>query len=359
MAATAPSPASTTLHVYENEQAWYGPDMARRTEWIHRLTPKEVDELDRAVDSVASAGIDLLDLRREHFPLDELGRTLAKLRRDMLHGRGFFLARGVPVHRYDRKQAAIAFFGMGHYLGEPVSQNGKGHILGHVKNLGMDFKDPETRGYQTSARLAYHTDYSDAVGLLCLQTSKAGGASSIVSSTTLWNELVRRRPDLAAALAGPLHYTRWGEIPAGKQRYSEVPVFSPCAGRMIGFLNTRMTIMKAQAFPEVPRITPPQIEALDFLDDLENDPAIHMDMTFEPGDMQFLCNHSVLHSRTAYEEWPEPERRRHLLRLWLACDDGPELPYFMANDFQGRTAGGRPDGIHTPGVPFKVPLEAE
>jgi hypothetical protein len=298
-------------------------------------------------------------MRREHFPLDVLAKTLTRLRKDLLHGRGFFLVRGVPVERYSARQAAIAFFGMGHYLGEPVSQNGKGHILGHVKNLGMDFSDPETRGYQTSARLAYHTDYSDVVGLLCLRTPKAGGASSIVSSTTLWNELVRRRPELAEALAGPLHYTRWGEIPAGRQRHSEVPVFSPCAGRLIGFLNTRMTIMKAQAFPEVPRITPRQIEALDFLDDLEQDPDIHMDMIFEPGDMQFLCNHAVLHSRTAYEDWPEPERRRHLLRLWLACPDGPELPYFMANDFQGKTASGRPDGIHTPGVPFKVPLEAE
>ena len=347
------------MKTYDNEQAWYGPDMARRTDWTYHLTPKEIDELDRAVQSVESAGIELLDLRREHFPLDDLALTLAKLRRDMLHGRGFFLARGVPVHRYDAKQAAIAFFGMGHYLGEPVSQNGKGHILGHVKNLGMDFKDPETRGYQTSARLAYHTDYSDVVGLLCLKTSKSGGASSLVSSTTLWNELVRRRPDFAAALAKPLHYTRWGEIPAGKQRYSEVPVFSPCAGRMIGFLNTRMTIMKAQAFPEVPRITPLQVEALDFLDDLENDPEIHMDMRFEPGDMQFVCNHSILHSRTAYEDWQDEERRRHLLRPWLACEDGPELPHFMANDFQGRTASGRPDGIHTPGVPFKAPLEAE
>ena len=351
--------STPSLQVLENDQAWYGRDLARRSDWIYHLTPRQVDELDRAVQSFESAGIELIGMRKEHFPLDDLGHTLTQLRREMLHGRGFFLMRGVPVHRYDARQASIAFFGMGHHLGEPVSQNGKGHILGHVKNLGMDFKDPDTRGYQTSARLAYHTDYSDVVGLLCLKTSKSGGASSIVSSTTLWNELVRRRPDLAAALAMPLHYTRWGEIPAGRQRYSEVPVFSPCAGRMIGFLNTRMTIMKAQAFPEVPRITPQQVEALDFLDDLEHDSEIHLDMMFEPGDMQFVCNHFILHSRTAYEDWPEPEKRRHLLRLWLACEDGPELPHFMANDFQGRTDSGRPNGIHTPGVPFKVPLEAE
>ncbi|MBN9426668.1 MAG: TauD/TfdA family dioxygenase [Burkholderiales bacterium] len=352
---------SNTLHlpVFENEQAWRGPSMAKRSDWIHELTPQEIDDLDAAVQAVEQRGIDLVELRRGDFPLGPLAKTLAKLRHDLLHGRGFFMVRGVPVHRYSRLQSCIAFFGIGLHLGDPVSQNGKGHILGHVKNLGANFSDPEIRGYQTSARLAYHTDYSDVVGLLCLQTSRAGGASSIVSSTTLWNEVVHRRPDLAEALLKPLYYTRWGEIPAGKQRYSEVPPFSPWQGRMIAFLNTRMTIMKAQAFPEVPRLTAQQLEGLDLLDELENDPELHLDMMFQPGDMQFVCNHFILHSRTAYEDWPEPERRRHLLRLWLACPEGPQLPPFMADDFQGSTASGRPNGIHPPGVPFKAPLEAE
>lgn len=223
----------------------------------------------------------------------------------------------------------------------------------------MDFSDPETRGYQTGAQLAFHTDYSDVVALLCLGTSRSGGKSTIVSSTTLYNEMVKRRPDLAEELMKPLYYTRWGEIPEGRQRYGEVPVFMPLAGRMSAFVNTRMTIMKAQKFPEVPRLRPTQIEALDMLDELAQDPAIYMAMEFLPGDLQFVSNHSVFHARTAYEDWPEVERRRHLLRLWLACDDGPEVPHFLTTNFQGKTRKGRPNGIEVPGVPFKVPLEAE
>jgi hypothetical protein len=346
------------LAEFSTPQAWYGRDLRGRRDWIYELTGSEVAELDAAVAAVEAGGVELVALSRERFPLGALAQTLARLRREMLHGRGFFLARGVPVHRYTPRQRAIAFFGMGHYLGEPVSQNGKGHILGHVKNLGMDFSDPETRGYQTSARLAYHTDYSDAVGLLCVSKPKVGAASSIISSTTVWNELLPN-VDLAAALAGHAALPRWGEIPEGKKRYSEIPVFTPWQGRMIAFLNTRTTIMKAQAFAEVPRITAQQIEALDYVDALVQDPELHLDMIFEPGDMQFLCNHFVFHSRTAYEDWPEPERRRHLLRLWLACDDGPKLPPVMAEDFQGKTTGGRPNGIHTPGVAFKAPLDAE
>ena len=354
------SPADTLhLPLYDNAQSWYGGSMSKRTDWVYKLSEEDLGLFDNAVRVAEEAVDDLVELRKEHFPIGAFVTRLGRLREDLLHGRGFFLVRGFPVDRYSIRQCAIAFLGLGHHLGEPVSQNGKGHILGHVKNLGMDFQDPETRGYQTAAQLEFHTDYSDSVGLLCLRTSRIGGASTIVSSTTLYNEMVKRRPDLAAELLRPLCYTRWGEIPEGKQRFGEVPVFMPSNGRLVSFLNTRATLLKAQRFPEVPRLSSRQIEALDFLNGLAQDPEIYMAMDFRPGDIQFVCNHSVLHARTAYEDWPEIERRRHLLRLWLACDGGPEAPDFLTTNFQGRTRGGRPNGIAVPGVPFKVPLEAE
>jgi len=351
--------AAEQPRVFENAQAWYGRDVAAKTDWIYELSLEDVANLEQAVEQVDSQQFDLLNLKREDFPLGALGTHLRHVKNEVLHGKGFFLVRGVPVQRLTSKHAALAFMGLGLHFGDPVSQNGKGHILGHVKSLGMDFNDPETRGYQTSARLMYHSDYSDIVALLCLKTSKSGGASSLVSSTTLWNEMVKRRPDLAAALTEPFYYTRWGEIPEGKKRCSEVPPFTPWNNRVIAFMATRTTILKAQAFPEVPRLTQKQLEAMDMLEILENDPSIHLDMEFRPGDMQLVNNYAILHSRTQYEDWPEPEKRRHLLRLWLACDDGPELPPYMTNDFQGKTRGDRPNGIHVPGVPFKVPLDAE
>ncbi|HSW17516.1 MAG TPA: TauD/TfdA family dioxygenase [Ramlibacter sp.] len=349
---------SDRLPVFDNAQSWRGPDMAARTDWIYELDASEIGEIDQAVSVFERSGADLVGMRRSDFPLGALAGRMASLRHDLLHGRGFFLVRNVPVERYTTQQAAAAFLGLGLHLGEPVSQNGKGHILGHVKNLGADFSDPETRGYQTNSQLAFHTDFSDFVGLLCLKTPKEGGASSLASSTTVWNEMVKRRPDLAQALTAPVCYTRWGEIEPGQRRYSEVPVFTPHDGRMIVFFNARRTIMKAQAFPEVPRVTSQQLEALDLLESIVHDPAIHMDMVLRTGDMQFLCNHYLFHTRTSYEDWPEMARRRHLLRLWLACEEGPALPAFMT-EFQGRTASGRPAGIHVPGVPFKAPLEAE
>ena len=349
------SSARSALPTFNNEQAWSGPEMACRTDWIHTFGAAEVGEIDAAVRSAEAVG-DILDIKRTDFPVPSLERLLQQVRRETLHGRGFMLLRGIPVERYTMRQSAIAYWGLGLHLGEPVSQNGQGHVLGHVTNLGLDYADPEVRGYQTSARLNYHADSSDLVALLCLRASKSGGLSSIASSTTIWNELVRSRPDHAAALTGVFHYTRWGEIPEGKKAFAEIRIFTPCAGRLIS-TYVRSSINKSQSMPGVPQLTPLQIEAMDHLDRLAADPRIHLDMEFRPGDIQILCNHAIFHSRTAYEDWPDVERRRHLLRLWLACADGPALPPFMTERFQGLTAGGRPDGIRVPGVRLVAPLD--
>ena len=349
------SPATTDLPLIEGAQAWYGTEMAARDDWSITLTAADIAELEAALDRVRTT--DILAIDRAAFPLPRLSARLAEVGRDILDGRGFFLLRGLPVERYSLAEAARIFWGIGAHWGEPVSQNGKGHVLGHVKDLGLDYADPLARGYQTSARLPYHTDSSDLVGLLCLQTSKAGGLSSIVSTTTVYNEMVKRRPDLAAVLMQPLFRTRWGEVPEGRKPYYGTSPFNLTDRRLI-CSYVRSATRKAQLMDVVPRLTPQQIEAMDLFDELANDPALHLDMVLAPGDMQFVCNHSIAHSRTAYEDHPALEKRRHLLRLWLACDDGPALPADFTGEHQGITAGGRPDGIKVPGVPLNAPLDA-
>ncbi len=343
-----------TLPLFNNAQAWTGPSMAKSLDWIYTMSADEIAEIDAAVARIDPA-VDILDIGIDDFALPSLSHKLADFRREVLHGCGFHLIRGLPVERYTLREAAIAYWGIGLHIGEAVSQNGKGHVLGHVANLGLNYVDPEVRGYQTSARLNYHCDASDIVALLCLRTSRSGGLSSVVSSTTCWNEMVRRRPDLALTLLEPLHYTRWGEVPSGKTVYDCVPIFAPYEGRLIT-TYVRSAVIKAQALPGVPQLTAAQIEAMDFLDALAADPKLHLDMAFQPGDVQLVSNYTVFHSRTSFEDWPEVERRRHLLRLWLACDDGPSVPPFM-NERHGLTARGRPDGIRVPGVPLTAPLE--
>jgi hypothetical protein len=201
----------------------------------------------------------------------------------------------------------------------------------------------------------FHTDGTDIVGLLCLQTAKAGGLSSLVSSISVYNAMATRRPDLARRLFEPIPFDRRGEVPEGKQPYFMMPVFADHAGLLsVGY--TRRNINSSQRHAEAPRLAPADVEALDLFDALANDAALRLDMAFEQGDMQFLHNHTILHDRTAYEDWPEPARKRHLLRLWLAPLDARPLPPAFETRYGNAVAGAR-GGIVCPGARLHAPLE--
>lgn len=352
------APVATELRPVSSCNVWYGPDMAQRTDWIRPLSAAEITALHTVVMRLDAAGIDIEAIDATQMDSPILHVLADEIRHAVLRGTGFILVRGVPVGRWTPRQCAIAYFGLGTMIGEPVSQNASGHILGHVKDIGHDYQRPSHRGYQTAARLPYHCDSSDVVALLCVKPARSGGLSSIVSSGAIYNEMLRRRPDLVAELCRPVYRDRRDEVPAGADPWYAVPVFNPMPDGCLVTTHVRSAIRKAQRFPEVPRLSPDLEAACDLLDSLAESPDLHLDMEFRPGDIQFLNNHWILHSRTAFEDFPEPERRRHLFRLWLACADGPPLPAVYTRVWQGATAKGRPAGIRVPGVPLRAPLDA-
>lgn len=328
---------------------WNGTDMLASGDYIYRLSKAEIADIDRAVRRVEADGLDIMDITRGTFPLPVFGPNLAKIREDLVYGRGIALIRGFPVADYNRVQLAAAFYGIGQYLGRAVSQNAKGHVLGHVKKLtDVDYNiDPSERGYRTNVNQRFHADSCDMVGLMCLQTPKSGGLSSIVSTVHVYNTMLERRPDLAKVLGEPFYFDRRGEIPEGKDPWYILPIFNFYQGHFSTRYG-RQYIDSTQRFDDVPRYTPEQIEALDYLDALLAE--LHMKMVFERGDIQFLLNHVTLHGRTAYEDWPEPERKRHLFRLWLNLDGERPTPPALTE---------RNAGIIVKGTKLKAPLEAE
>jgi hypothetical protein len=337
---------------------WYGRDLQPRSDWIRHFSNAELADLDAAVRAYKAGGAPLTNITRATFPLPVLGRALEGIQRELLEGRGFAMLRGFPVERYTREEQAIAYLGLGAHFGSARSQNAKGHLLGHVKDLGLDISDPKVRYYQTRRKLEYHTDSADIVGLLCLKTAKAGGESFIASSMSIYNEILARRPDLVPALFEPYPTDRRGEVPEGMKPWFDMPIYHLYAGRL-SCIYVRQYIESAQKlFPEAKRLSRAQVEAMDLMDELLNDPAIHLSMAFLPGDMQFLHNHQILHSRNDFENWPEPERHRHLLRLWLAPAAGRPLPEIFAPRYGSVTPGER-GGIVVRGTTPKVPLEAE
>lgn len=353
-----PRVAATPGQPVIDPAGWTKEEISSSDAWIYQLTTADISELDAVVAEFEDKNIVVNDIGRNSFDFPTLAAKLGAIKNDILWGRGFAVVRGVPVERYSRLQSAIAFWCIGLHVGDPASQNAKGHLLGHVKDLGgTSLKNPLNRGYQTSERLPFHTDQCDVVSLLCLHTAPTGGDSLISSSITLHNEMLKRRPELVAALAEPLYIDRRNEIPEGKDPWYRMPVFS----YFEGYLTTYWTvsyIRSAQRFEELPRHTPALTEALDMFEALAQELAFTM--TMEQGDIQFLHNHVVVHSRTQFEDWPEPERMRHLYRLWLATPDGRPLPPIFAEQYAHLKPGDRPaGGVVVPGTTFTAPLEAE
>ncbi len=330
--------------------------MARQSDWLHQIQPAQIDALEAAATRLLRDGRDIASVTRSDAELPDLDLLLGRVAREVVSGRGFVLLRGLPVDRWDRATAAMAYWLIGTRLGIAVPQNAAGHLLGHVRDLGNDPADPMTRIYTTNARQEFHTDSCDIVGLLCLYPSKSGGASAIASSTTIWNEILSRRPELASVLTEPFTVDRKGEVPPGKQATYELPIFHDHAGAITG-IYARAFIEAAQTRPETPRLTAQQIEAMDLVDHLAQDDAIRLDMDFQPGDIQFLHNHQILHARTPYEDWPEPERKRHLLRLWLSAHEGRDLPSGFAERYGTVETGKVRGGIRVQGITPSALLE--
>ena len=284
-----------------------------------------------------------------------LGPRLRRIHDTLIDGIGFALLRALPVSTWSKSVTAAVFFGIGQHLGYARPQNARGHVLGHVIDMGLRADDPNVRIYQTHERQTYHTDSSDIVGLVCLQQAKAGGDSALVSSNTLYNQMRQDHPALAAALFDPIATDRRGEIPAGQKPFFEIPVFNWYEGLM-STIYQRQYIDSAQRFDEAMRLTPQHVEALDCFDRLANDARLNFLMRLEPGDMQFVHNHTLLHDRTAFEDWSDPAKKRHLLRLWLSSPEARPLPPVFAQRYGTVEPGVRGGVMHTDAA-LNAPLE--
>jgi hypothetical protein len=237
--------------------------------------------------------------------------VLAALSREVFTGRGFALLQGVPVDSSsDVDDLAIRIAGCVGVLVPPVV---------HVRDQGVDGSVSTRKSYQHSGSLGYHSDPTDVVALLCVRSAMSGGLSSVVSSVAVHDEVVRSRPELAAVL----YEAWWRDRRSGDDADSfyQSPVYTVEDGKWAANYGPDY-IRSAQRGAHVPALRPDQLAAMAELDRLNADPRFALTMDLQPGDMQFLNNHVTMHSRTEYQDHPDPARRRDLIRVWL---DAPDL----------------------------------
>ncbi len=294
--------------------AWRGADMRKRSDWQVQLNPAEIQELQAALQHAQATGKPMGRLGRQDFPLPTLAARIDDWRREIRHGRGFVLIRGVPVQDWSEEQSSICYWCFGHYFGIPGAQNPQGDLLGHVRDQRTG---EDVRYYRTDKAIAVHCDAADIVGLLCLHTAKTGGLSRIASSVAVYNELLRRKPHLVPRLFKPFYFDTKGE--GGIKAF---PI-APCAyadGELRTFWQSDY-YRTASRHKHVPKLTAEEQDLLDSYDGIAESGEFHLDMDLQPGDIQLISNHTILHARTAFEDWPELEHRRHLLRLWISLPE--------------------------------------
>jgi len=343
-------------HRLTGPSAWLGKDMARNTEaWLYHLSKEDIVDLEKAATSFLSLGIDVGEITKETFPLTTFLPHIDRLSKTLLNGVGVEVLRGLDISNYSRKFTAAIFCGLGSHIGKARSQNAEGHILGHVRDVGADANDPNSRIYQTCERQTFHTDSADVVGLMCIKKAQEGGRSLLVSAETIYNRMKAERPDLLEKLFDPIATDRRGEIPEGEKPFMEIPVLSWNQGYLSVFYQ-RQYIESAQRFSEAMELTPKHIEALDMFDALANSSDLYLSMQLEAGDMQWVYNHSQLHDREGFLDWPDTTKRRHLMRLWLSISGDRPLPEYYKQRYGSIEIGNR-GGIITKKTKLYAPLD--
>lgn len=311
-----------TLEPVSAPAAWLPSELVANPSWRFELEAFEVAHLVDVVSGLEPVlrgdANNLLKLCAEDFPLGSAAPKIAALRSSLANGVGVVLLGGLPVESLDTLTIATIYWGIGLHLGTPQPNNPEGDVLGHVTDLGKSRQDPTSRGYQTRELMDYHCDQSAIVGLMCVRTAKSGGVSRITSSLSMYNTLLERYPHYAQVLSEPMHWTKHGEMAVGAHPWYDSPVFNFDEGRLSVAFGP-IHIIKGHNLPGSEPLPEINLEALRAAEKIADEQAISME--FRPGDMQFLNNFTMLHTRTAYVDWLEPERKRLLWRLWLANDE--------------------------------------
>lgn len=312
---------------------WDGKTLETQPEqWIYYLTEEDIQDIDQAIRHFNTLNLPLPQISQATFPLKSFHKVIKDQLQGLFNGLGFSLLRGFPVEKYERKDQAIAFMGIGTYIGQFKPQNGKGHILGHVKDLteGSLTKevykedDPTTRIYATRKAQPFHVDGSDVVALLCLTEGSEGGLSSIISSHTVYNRLQELRPDIVELLKQPWFWDRKGEHGPGEAGYLSAAPLTYFKDHLFTFWGPHF-FETVNRFPEI-HVEEEKFEAMRYIQELCEREALYMKL--EVGDIQFVQNYQILHARSAYKD--APGKTRHLLRLWFTVDAkevGWEMPF--------------------------------
>ncbi len=303
-----------------DERAWRASSIDDATAWSYPLSE----------DCLSSFECIIRDAQRQSRPITEIIRPSASLNgcseylqpvsNALNFGRGFAIVERVPVERYAIEEGLSMYWLIGQCLGIPMEQNIEGTLLYNVRDTGQNVAQG-ARFSVTNAESSFHNDNSfgellpNLVGLLCLHTAKSGGQSQLISGYTLHNELLENHPDTLETLYQLFCFDRRGQVTVGESPTSQFPIFQWSEGELtLRYLHYYIQVGHERADKT---LTADQRRALEVVEGLLCRADFRVEFNLQPGQMLFTNNRWVLHNRTAFKDYPDPERRRHYVRLWL------------------------------------------
>lgn len=294
--------------------AWKAASFKSSADYTLQLTDEERAELIAAVRALPDVRTPQ-GVGAEQFAMRSLSPRLRAAYEEVRAGRGFVVLRGLPIDGVEREEFIAAVWGIGTHFGEALSQNTNGDLIGHVVDATAE--DATPRMYRSNLELRPHNDITAMISLACWHKSEKGGASVIVSAVTVHDELCKQSPDVLAPLYRGFHYHQVGEEAPGEPPVTRwrVPLFAVRDGQLSS-RYLRSNLVAGHRALDIP-LTEEEIAALNRFDEVATAPENRLAFFLERGDMLVVNNYTVMHARTSFTNFPEPERKRHLVRLWM------------------------------------------
>lgn len=315
--------------------AWTRADMDSDKSWIYALNNQESNQLNNALTHLVHADIPHRKVKANNFPLENFETLIRSIQDQIENGRGIAVLKGLPVAGKTVEEVELLYAGIAAHIGKSIVQDTQGTVIDHVYDRGQNYNDISVRGYTTNAKLTPHCDSGDIVALLCVRPAREGGINTVSSSMAVYNAILAEHPHLLEALYTGFHYNIRGNGPPGKFvdiTAHRVPVYSFHDGKLSCRFNEK-AMLTAEQLPGVDTLTELETEAIKTVARLSTSREMSFDIMLEPGDLLLLCNHSIFHTRAAFEDWNEPERKRLLLRKWINIPNGRALTWEFADHY--------------------------
>ena len=302
----------------DDRMVWLADDI-KSDDFLVRLPADTLNEIDRLVDFLLDNPLPLLQRKLDEFELPACRATMAKMKSILDDGVGFAVLDSLPMDKYPIDHLLEIYWLLGQCIGRPVAQKWNGQMIYDVADTGADYAYG-TRGSYTSVELNFHTDNAfarmvpDYVGLFCRHPAKSGGISRFCSLYSVHQRMLDQYPQALERLYQPVLFDRQKEHRDGAEPVCLAPCFSWRNKRLFARANVSL-IRKGYAVAGEP-MDAALADALEAIEEVCAAEDLWCEAALERGQIQYLNNHEVGHYRSAFEDFDEPERKRHLYRLW-------------------------------------------